>query len=90
MQISIDFSIIYSTTCDNQCMNQRSTQLTTQFKNLTNTQVHIQPANLTDGQVLIYKNGNSILYDYSLTTQVIANFSGTIIYAQSPILTIIY
>jgi len=71
-------------------MNQRSTQVTNQLGNLTNTQIYIQPANLTDGQVEILQNGNYILYDYSLTTQVITNFSGTIIYAKSPTLTIIY
>jgi hypothetical protein len=71
-------------------MNQRSNQLINQLGNLTNTQVHIQPANLTDGQVNIFKNGTYILYNYSLTTQVITNFTGTIIQAISPILTIVY
>ncbi|CAF2522783.1 unnamed protein product [Rotaria sp. Silwood2] len=71
-------------------MNQRNDQLINQLKNLTNTQIHIQPANLTDGQVRILKGGNYILYDYSLTKQVIANFTGTIIHAIPPTLTIVY
>jgi hypothetical protein len=64
-------------------------QLINQLSNLTNIQVHMQPANLTDGQVNILKNGNYILYNYSLTSQVISNFSGTIIRAIPPILTIV-
>ena len=90
VQILIDFLITFPTICDSQCNNQRSTQLTTQLANLTNTQVHIQPANITDGQVPLYKNGSWILYDYSLTSQVISNFTGTISFATSPTLTIIY
>jgi hypothetical protein len=47
----------------------------------------MQPANLTDGQVKLFKNGNYVLYNYSLTSQVIANFTGTITSAIPPILT---
>ncbi|CAF3166198.1 unnamed protein product [Rotaria sp. Silwood2] len=90
IQVIVDFFINFSTTCDNNCMNQRSDQLINQLKTLTNTQIHIQPANLTDGQVRILKGGNYILYDYSLTKQVIANFTGTIIHAIPPTLTIVY
>jgi hypothetical protein len=71
-------------------MNQRSYQLINQLGNITNTQVYMQPANLTDGQVKILKNGNYVLYNYSLTTQIIGNFSGTIIQGISPTLTILY
>jgi hypothetical protein len=71
-------------------MNQRSIQLTNQLGNLTNTQIYIQPANLTDGEVELFKNGSYVLYDYSLTTQIITNFSGTITNAIPPTLTIIY
>ncbi|CAF4957711.1 unnamed protein product, partial [Rotaria magnacalcarata] len=44
----------------------------------------------TDGQVRIWKSSLYVLYDYSLTTQVIANFTGTIIRAIPPTLSIIY
>lgn len=71
-------------------MNERSNQLMNQLDNFTNIQINIQPANLADGQVKILKNGNYILYNYSLTTQIIANFTGTIIQALSPTLIIIY
>ncbi|CAF3547045.1 unnamed protein product [Rotaria sp. Silwood1] len=71
-------------------MNQRSNQLINQLKNLTNTQINIQPANLTNGQVRILKGNTYVLYDYSLTTQVITNFTGTIIHAIPPTLTIVY
>ncbi len=85
----MDFFILFPTSCDSPCLNQRSIQLINQLSNLTNIQVHMQPANLTDGQVNILKNGNYILYNYSLTSQVISNFSGTIIRAIPPILTIV-
>jgi len=71
-------------------MNQRSNQLINQLGNLTNIQVNMQPANSSDGQVQILQNGNYVLYNYSLTTQIIANFSGTIVQAIPPILTILY
>jgi hypothetical protein len=89
VQILIDFLIIFPTSCDNQCTNQRSIQLNNQLGNLTNIQVSMQPANLSDGQVKLFKNGNYVLYNYSLTTQVIANFTGTISSAIPPILTIL-
>jgi hypothetical protein len=85
----MDFLIIFPTSCDFQCTNQRSIQLSNQLANLTNVQVYMQPANLTDGQVKLFKNGSYVLYNYSLTTQVIANFTGTISSAISPILTAI-
>ncbi|CAF0777145.1 unnamed protein product [Rotaria sordida] len=68
--------------CDNQLINK--------LKNLTNTQIHIRPANVTDGQVRILKGDIYVLYDYSLTTQVIGNFTGTIIHTIPPTLTIVY
>ncbi len=71
-------------------MNQRNIQLGNQLGSLTNKQLYIQPANLTDGQVKILKNGVLTLFDYSLTAQVITNFTGTIISAIPPTLTIIY
>jgi hypothetical protein len=85
----MDFLIIFPISCDSQCTNQRSIQLSNQLANLTNVQVYMQPANLTDGQVKLFKNGSYVLYNYSLTTQVIANFTGTISSAISPILTAI-
>ncbi|CAF0998703.1 unnamed protein product [Rotaria sp. Silwood1] len=90
IQVIVDFLINFSTSCDNNCMNQRSNQLINQLKNLTNTQINIQPANLTNGQVRILKGNTYVLYDYSLTTQVITNFTGTIIHAIPPTLTIVY
>jgi hypothetical protein len=88
--VIVNFDIYFSTSCDSQCLNQRSNQLSYQLSNLTNTQLQIQPANLTDGQVDIFRNGVYTLFDYSLTTQVITNFSGTIIQAIPPTFTIIY
>ena len=79
IQLIISFFIHFSTTCDNQCTNR--------FGNLTNVQIQIQPANPTNGQVRILKNGLYVSYDYSLTTQVTANFTGTITHATSPTLT---
>ncbi|CAM4747619.1 unnamed protein product [Rotaria magnacalcarata] len=90
IQVIVDFSIAFSTSCDNNCMKERNNQLIDQLQNLTNTSIHIQPANLTDGQVRIWKSSLYVLYDYSLTTQVIANFTGTIIRAIPPTLSIIY
>ncbi|CAF3841642.1 unnamed protein product [Rotaria sordida] len=46
--------------------------------------------NITDGQVSTLKGDIYVLYDYSLTTQVIANFTGTIIHTTPPTLTIVY
>ncbi|CAF5137672.1 unnamed protein product, partial [Rotaria magnacalcarata] len=86
IQVIVDFSIAFSTSCDNNCMKERNNQLIDQLQNLTNTSIHIQPANLTDGQVRIWKSSLYVLYDYSLTTQVIANFTGTIIRAIPPTL----
>jgi hypothetical protein len=90
IQVIVDFLINFSTYCDNQCTNQRSIQLANQFGSLTNKQIHIQPSNITDGQVQILKNGVLTLFSYSLTAQIISNFTGTIIQAISPLLTIIY
>ncbi len=90
VEILINFLIIFPTSCNSQCTNQRSIQLQNQLSNLNNTQIHIQPANLTNGQVQIFQNGSYILYDYSLTTQVISNFTGTVSHAIPPTLTIIY
>ncbi|CAF3757887.1 unnamed protein product [Rotaria sordida] len=82
IQVIVDFLINFSTSCDNQLINK--------LKNLTNTQIHIRPANVTDGQVRILKGDIYVLYDYSLTTQVIGNFTGTIIHTIPPTLTIVY
>lgn len=90
VQILMDFLITFSTSCDSQCTNQRSMQLNNQLRNLTNVQVHIQPGNLSDGQVRIRKNGTSVLYRCSLTTQVISNFTGTITLATPPTLITLY
>ena len=90
VQVLIDFIITFPTSCDSPCINQRSIQLSNQFRTLTSTSLQIQPSNLTDGQVRLIKNGTSLLYSYSLTTQVIANFSGTITNAAPPTLTVIY
>jgi hypothetical protein len=90
VQVIVDFLINYSTSCDNQCTNQRSNQLINQLGNLTNTSISIQPANLSDGQVTIFENGIYVLFNYSLTSQVITNFTGTILYATPPVLTILY
>lgn len=80
----------FPTSCDTQCNNQRSIQLSNQLRNLTNIPIQIQPSNLTDGQVRLTKNGTSVLYTYSLTTQVISNLTGTISLAVPPTMTIIY
>lgn len=90
VQIIIDFIIAFPTSCASPCINQRNSQLTNQLRSLNNTSVQIQPSNLTDGQVRLIENGISTLHSYSLTTQVIANFSGTIINAVPPTFTIIY
>jgi len=82
--------ISFSTYCSNECINSRSNYLENQLGNLANKQIHIQPSNLTNGQVKILKNNILTLFDYSLTTQVISNFTGTIIHAIPPTLTIIY
>ncbi|CAF3519550.1 unnamed protein product [Rotaria sordida] len=82
IQVIVDFLINFSTSCDNQLINK--------LKNLTNTQIHIRPVNITDGQVSILKGDIYVLYDYSLTTQVIANFTGTIIHTIPSTLTIAY
>ena len=85
-----DFMVNFATSCDTSCMNQRNIQITSQLGNLTNTSIYMQPANTSNGQVQILKNGVYASYDYSLTTQVITNFSGTIVHTSSPTLTTIY
>ncbi|CAF0763296.1 unnamed protein product [Adineta ricciae] len=90
IQMISDFMINFATSCDTSCMNQRNIQITSQLGSLTNTSIYMQPANMSNGQVQILKNGVYASYDYSLTTQVITNFSGTIVHTSSPTLTIIY
>ncbi|CAF4073136.1 unnamed protein product [Adineta steineri] len=89
IHVIVDFLVNYSTSCDNQCMNQRSNQLINQLSNITTTSIYIQLANLTDGQVSILKNNVYVLYNYSLTTQIISNISGTIIQTIPPMFTIV-
>lgn len=90
MQVLIDFVASFSTSCDDTCMNQRSNQLATQLGNLTGPVIFMQPTNISNGQVRLWKNGALVLYDYSLTAQVIANCSGTIARVTSPTLPIVY
>ncbi|CAF0763669.1 unnamed protein product [Adineta ricciae] len=90
IQMISDFMINFATSCDTSCMNQRNIQIASQLGNLTNTSIYMQPANTSNGQVQILKNGVYASYDYSLTIQVITNFSGTIVHTSSPTLTTIY
>ena len=86
VEILTSFLMIFSTDCNAQCQILIQQQLT----NLTHVQIQIQPASVSDGQVYLNTNGNSVLYQYSLTTQVISNFSGTVISTKSPISTVVY